>query len=144
MAVHGAKRLSPLLIVRCVKRPTGDLPHDGRLEGVPGVGKRRAAAGRATLDNMLKRVRPTEHVPLWPIRNHQSVAVLVKVDRKYRRKAEAGGPRTIAPKRFNPEGKAWLSVLHSRRKGRIPSGRPLTSYSFSSQLSTSGKPALPG
>src|SRR5512141_375950 len=32
--------------------------HDGRLESVPGVGTRRAAAWRATLGDMLKRVRP--------------------------------------------------------------------------------------
>jgi putative hydrolase len=34
-----------------------------------------------------------------------------------RRKAETGKLPKIAPKRFNPEGEAWLPVLHVTRKG---------------------------
>ena len=34
-----------------------------------------------------------------------------------RNKAEAGQLPTIAPKRFNPEGKTWLPVLHSTQDG---------------------------
>ena len=89
--------------------------HDGRLESVPGVGGRRAAAWRATLANMLKRVRPRDQAPLPAVASQPSVATLLEVDREYRRKAEAGSLPTIAPKRFNPEGKAWLPVLHTRR-----------------------------
>ena len=43
--------------------------------------------------------------------------IVSEVDRLYREKAEAGDLPTIAPKRFNPEGKAWLSVLHTDRDG---------------------------
>jgi putative hydrolase len=43
------------------------------------------------------------------------VATLLDVDREYRAKATAGTLRTIAPRRFNPEGKAWLPILHTRR-----------------------------
>lgn len=40
--------------------------------------------------------------------------VLLDVDREYRAKAQAGTVPRIAPRRLNPEGKAWLPVLHSR------------------------------
>jgi DNA polymerase (family X) len=40
---------------------------------------------------------------------------LLDVDREYRAGAEADTLPRIAPRRFNPEGKAWLPVLHTRR-----------------------------
>ncbi len=43
-----------------------------------------------------------------------SVEVLLAIDREYREKAQAGALRLIAPRRMNPEGKAWLPVLHTR------------------------------
>jgi hypothetical protein len=42
------------------------------------------------------------------------VGILLDVDREYREKARAGSLRRIAPRRLNPEGKAWLPVLHTR------------------------------
>jgi putative hydrolase len=42
------------------------------------------------------------------------VETLLEVDREYRDGAEAGRLPTIAPRRFNPEGKAWLPVLHAK------------------------------
>jgi hypothetical protein len=88
--------------------------HDGRLEDVPGVGPRRAAQIRASLASMLGRrmaraPRAAEAAP--------RVALLLEVDREYREKAAAGRLRTIAPKRFNPRGEAWLPVLHAERGG---------------------------
>lgn len=88
--------------------------HDGRLEAVPGVGTRRAAAWRATLGSMLDRIRPRDHAALPAPARQPPVATLLEVDREYRRSAEAGSLPTIAPKRFNPEAKAWLPVLHTR------------------------------
>ena len=38
-----------------------------------------------------------------------------ELDREYRQKAEAGSLPAIAPRRFNPDGKAWLPVLHTQR-----------------------------
>jgi len=43
-----------------------------------------------------------------------TVDVLLDVDREYREKARAGSLPKIAPRRMNPEGKAWLPVLHTR------------------------------
>ncbi len=87
--------------------------HDGRLETVPGVGARRAAAVRSALAAMLGRTRGRIQKPP----DGPAVGVLLDVDREYREKAETGGLRTIAPRRFNPEGRAWLPVLHTRRDG---------------------------
>jgi putative hydrolase len=43
------------------------------------------------------------------------VETILDVDHEYRVKAEAGSLPTIAPKRFNPSGDAWLPVLHTMR-----------------------------
>jgi hypothetical protein len=43
------------------------------------------------------------------------VAELLEIDQSYRRQAEAGTLRTIAPRRFNPSGEAWLPILHVDR-----------------------------
>ena len=46
-----------------------------------------------------------------------SITAVLDVDEEYRRKASEGKLRTISPRRFNPEGEAWLPVLHTDRKG---------------------------
>ena len=40
---------------------------------------------------------------------------LLKIDEVYRQQAEAGTLPRIAPRRFNPEGEAWLPILHIDR-----------------------------
>jgi hypothetical protein len=42
---------------------------------------------------------------------------LLKIDEQYRNKAQAGDLPTIAPKRFNPGGEAWLPILHATKLG---------------------------
>jgi putative hydrolase len=84
--------------------------HDGRLEAVPGIGHRRAATVRGSLQTLLGSTRGSRRSPNGP-----GPATLLDVDREYREKAAAGTLHTIAPRRFNPEGKAWLPVLHTRR-----------------------------
>jgi putative hydrolase len=91
--------------------------HDGRLETVPGVGPRRAAAIRASLQSMLARSRPRFTSVASRGSKGPSVATLLAVDREYRHGAEAGTLPTIAPRRFNPTGEAWLPVLHTVRDG---------------------------
>jgi putative hydrolase len=85
--------------------------HDGRLDDVPGIGTRRAKAIRAGLADILRRGRryqPTAHAA-------PSVPTLLAVDERYRRLAAADKLPKIAPKRFNPEGRAWLPVMHTHR-----------------------------
>lgn len=90
--------------------------HDGQLETVPGIGRRRAAAIAAALTTMLDRRRALRRPPSErPPSTEPPVEVLLDVDREYRAKANAGSLPTIAPRRFNPEGKAWLPILHATR-----------------------------
>ncbi len=87
--------------------------NDGRLERLPGVGSRRAAAWRASLAQILGRGALRQ--PRVAEGREPDVATLLDVDREYREKAQAGALRTIAPRRMNPEGRAWLPVLHTQR-----------------------------
>jgi hypothetical protein len=87
--------------------------HEGRLESVSGIGPRRAAAIRASLASMLG--RRTERAPHGAAGAAPDVATLLDVDREYRSKAAAGTLKRIAPKRFNPQARAWLPVLHTER-----------------------------
>jgi hypothetical protein len=86
--------------------------YDGRLDKVEGVGLRRASAIRAALAQMLGR---KAHPRALSPQIEPSIANLLDVDLEYRAKAEAGNLPTIAPKRFNPEGEAWLPILHTTR-----------------------------
>lgn len=90
--------------------------HDGRLENVPGVGPRRAAAIRANLHAILSRGRP-HRAPAAPQSPPPPVALLLGIDRQYRERAAAGLLPTIAPRRFNPANEAWLPVLHAEQHG---------------------------
>lgn len=92
--------------------------HDGRLEALPRIGGRRAAAIRSALVEMLdrRRARPgSRHAPGGA--PEPPVAMLLEVDREYRERARAGTLPTIAPRRFNPDQRAWLPVLHTERPG---------------------------
>ena len=85
--------------------------HDGRLEGVPGIGPRKAASIRASLAAMLarrSRMGKEDH-------DEPPVEMLLEVDQVYRQRAKEGTLRKIAPRRFNPSGEAWLPILHLDR-----------------------------
>lgn len=89
--------------------------HDGRLAALPGFGEKRVAGIRDALDARLRRrrrARPAEEDAPPP------VAELLDVDEEYRQRADAGELPTIAPRRFNPTGEAWLPVLHTTRGRR--------------------------
>lgn len=91
--------------------------HDGRLEMVHGFGKRRVEAVRASLAGMLKRPPrrangKSQKKPVSP-----SVDLLLRIDEEYRNRAQAGDLQKIAPKRFNPDNKAWLPIMHAKRDG---------------------------
>ncbi len=85
--------------------------HDGRLAALPGVGARRNAALQASIAMLLRRTSVrTRTAAASP-----SVDTLLDVDREYRRKVAEARLPTIAPRRFNPRGEAWLPVLHTER-----------------------------
>lgn len=89
---------------------------DGRLEEIAGFGPKRLAGIRDNLARRLARVRTAgaiESAGAPP-----PIAELLDIDREYLKKARAGELPRIAPRRFNPEGAAWLPILHTERGGR--------------------------
>jgi len=86
--------------------------YDGRLAGVPGMGTRRVTAIRNALAQLLGRTHRTSRPNTA---DEPEIATLLAVDRDYREKAEQGTLPLIAPRRFNPDGRAWLPVLHTER-----------------------------
>ncbi|MFA8356963.1 helix-hairpin-helix domain-containing protein [Burkholderia ubonensis] len=91
---------------------------DGRLDRIEGMGPRRTASVRAALNDMLSRRRRWPHLRRRAAPHAEpDVSLLLEVDRLYREKAAAGALPTIAPRRLNPQGKAWLPVLHVTRDG---------------------------
>ena len=89
--------------------------HNKRLENVRGFSAKKVALVQAWLAQVLGRRRrggsPREPIAEPP------VCLLLQIDRLYRDKAEAGELPTIAPKRFNPSGEAWLPVMHVTNRG---------------------------
>jgi len=101
--------------------------HDGRLAAIPGFGPRRVRAvqnelasilGRSTRHRARRREwlesRGTEREAHHTL-PRPSVARLLAIDAEYRERAARGELRRISPRRFNPEQKAWLPVLHSEQ-----------------------------
>jgi len=97
--------------------------HDGRLRSVEGFGTRRIQAVRNSLAGILSHSaqrRKRERVEAGEIRppvGPPPIEVLLAVDEEYRTRASAGELKTIAPRRFNPEGEAWLPIYHTDRDG---------------------------
>lgn len=82
---------------------------DGSLTQVKGIGSRRLEALRASLAAMLG---PTRSRRRAADQGNPGIDLILKVDRIYHDMAKAGELPLIAPKRFNPDGKAWLPVMH--------------------------------
>jgi DNA polymerase (family X) len=86
--------------------------HDGRLAEFDRIGAKRLAGIKDSLAGRLGRLRlPSEAAS----GSEPGVDELLSVDREYRSGAAAGTLPLIAPRRFNPKGKAWLPVLHTQR-----------------------------
>jgi DNA polymerase (family 10) len=90
--------------------------HDGRLTQVPGLGPRRVQAVRDSLAAHFLARR--SGAPSAAAADPPPVAELLAIDREYRRRAEEGKLATIAPRRFNPTGAAWLPIMHATRGER--------------------------
>ncbi|MCB0550160.1 MAG: hypothetical protein KDD19_21505 [Phaeodactylibacter sp.] len=95
--------------------------HDGRLEQVEGFGPGRVEAVRMSLAGLLsgyafRRAQVAIAPPKKPMEK-PAVGLLLAIDKTYRQKAGAGALKTIAPRRFNPENKTWLPILHTEQDG---------------------------
>jgi hypothetical protein len=88
-----------------------DALHSGTPE-IAGIGPRRRKALEAILSERLG--RRLRRPPAQKAASPPEVGMLLDVDRIYRDRATAGTLRKIAPRRFNPEGRAWLPILHAR------------------------------
>lgn len=90
----------------------------GRLQAVEGIGPRQAVAIGAALTHMLDRRRTKRQSLARGLAGSEPpLALVLQVDREYRAAAEADKLPKIAPKRFNPENRAWLPVLHTTKAG---------------------------
>ena len=89
--------------------------HNKRLDQVPGFSPKKVAMVQAWLAQVLGQQRPRSHSE-EPFAE-PPVKLILQVDKLYRDKANAGELPSIAPKRFNPKGEAWLPILHITRSG---------------------------
>ena len=89
--------------------------HNGRLQTVPGFSTKKIALVQTWLAHILgfrrPRIEPQQKIAEPPVR------LLLQIDKQYREKAEDGELPTIAPKRFNPSGEAWLPIMHATKQG---------------------------
>jgi DNA polymerase (family 10) len=108
-----AKRIVDTLQLNCLE----DLEmaaHDGRLAAIPGFGQGRLKATRHALREMLSRsTRNIDRQQATP----PDVTTLLELDEEYRKRANSGRLHRIAPRRFNPQQQAWLSVMHVDHDG---------------------------
>jgi hypothetical protein len=86
--------------------------HDGRLVGLKGLGLRRVSGIRMALAEILARRRPRR---VSDASTAPEIAEILDVEQEYRVEAEAGTLPAIRPRRFNPQGSAWLPILHTER-----------------------------
>lgn len=106
--------------------------HDGRLERVPRIGPRRVRGIRDSLSSVLGRssqrharwrrwIESGRTAPTGQVSAHAhpipSAAEILAIDAEYRRGAETDSLHRITPRRFNPENRSWLPVLHKDRGG---------------------------
>jgi len=104
--------------------------HDGRLDAVAGFGPRRLEAIRDILATMLTRSARGRARRFAELRDagaqvtapataeaKPNVSLLLEIDRDYRAKADTGELPRIAPQRNNPDGAAWLPILHHLEDG---------------------------
>ena len=98
--------------------------YDGRLLDVNGFGTKRVHAVQVGLAGMLSATG--QRVSRWmesdkgPDKNGRPrVETLLSVDAEYRKKAQTGELRKIAPRRFNPDNEAWLPIMNTERNGWV-------------------------
>jgi DNA polymerase (family 10) len=86
-----------------------------------GFGPRRVRAVREQLATLLGRAarfrarRAASDAESRDALHRPDVATLLDVDAEYTARVARGELRRIAPRRFNPEGRVWLPILHTER-----------------------------
>ncbi|MCM2369859.1 helix-hairpin-helix domain-containing protein [Aporhodopirellula aestuarii] len=91
---------------------------EGRLEQVPGIGRKRIQAIKSTLAQKLSHEDTQPDASSREMDRTVSIEELLDIDKEYRTKATAEQLPKIAPSKFNPNNLAWLPILHTERKGR--------------------------
>jgi hypothetical protein len=95
--------------------------HDGNLAEVEDIGEERVRGIRDALAGMLTRSARRRARQRQESSGEQPeeppVELILEIDERYRSKAEAGDLRTIAPRRFNPDGEKWLPIMEAERDG---------------------------
>jgi len=93
--------------------------HTGQLNQVEGLGNKRQQAITDWVSNHFNERNKNLRTYTDKFDKKQvgpSVSLLLNVDAQYRTKAEAKKLPLITPKRFNPENKAWLPILHTTQE----------------------------
>jgi hypothetical protein len=49
--------------------------------------------------------------------DHPPGNIILDIDTQYRKRAGTGELKTMAPRRFNPQGKTWLPIMHVEKNG---------------------------
>lgn len=108
-----AERIHDTLHVDTLESLENAMRH-GQLDKVQGLGAKRKEAIESWILKHLgehrQQLRQAQHTGSNP-----EIALLLKVDAEYRTKSKAGKLPFITPRRFNPENRAWLPILHSTR-----------------------------
>ncbi|MBN2365133.1 MAG: DNA-binding protein [Calditrichaeota bacterium] len=114
-----AERISDKLGIHSLEE-LEEAAYNGRLKEVEGFGQKRVEAVKVSLSGMLssfaRRRRKSRETGEKAQISEPTVDILLDVEREYRQKAEKGELKRIAPRRFNPAGKAWLPILHTERE----------------------------
>jgi len=105
-----ARRLHEELKVETLEQLEAAL-HDPKTSRIENIGPRRLELLQTGLASHLARVRSARASAA----EEPPVETLLEVDRAYAQGVAAGSLPMITPKRFNPEGKAWLAIMHITR-----------------------------
>jgi putative hydrolase len=90
----------------------------GRLDQVPGIGRKRAHAILESLSQRITNRNEELRSPLSEPDRSVPISEILSIDEEYRHLASQGKLPKIAPKKFNPGNVAWLPILHTQRGGR--------------------------
>jgi DNA polymerase (family 10) len=116
-----ARRISTELDINALEE-LEQAAHDGRLEEIEGFGPKRVETVQVSLAGLLsgaaqRRLREASDEEEQARPEPPAVELLLEIDAEYRRRAAADELKKIAPRRFNPEGEAWLPIMNVERQG---------------------------